>query len=750
MASVVKIKRSSVQGKRPTTSDIVGGELALNTRDGKLFSSDGTAVFEIGANLHSLSVGTGGLTIGNGAFTLPTTDGTAGYALTTDGNGNVTWAKGGEVTNAYLTSTYTTNTVFQSALANTNLYISTKLGATASITLTGDVTGSGSFSANAVSITTQLADDVSTARLSVNNYVDFTPRDGQPHQEGRLFYHSEYKALTYHNDIADVALQIGLEEWTRVYNNTANTIPNGTPVYVTGATGETPTVAPADATTYLKARVLGVATHDISASSSGVVTTRGLVSGIDTSHLTAGLPIHLAANGSIIGTAPTYPYYPTDLGQCIVSDATNGYLYINIVEHSAEQFQVNNNLHVGGNIIVDGDLTVNGTQSIVNQNNLAINDSFIYLNSGDVIGEAGTTFTGSGLDDAYFTGYFEGPEAKTYYVKIDSVGGGTGGVDTFSWSYDDFTTTEATNVDITGASQALQYNIGIKFNATTGHTLNDKWSGTASPVAIDTGWVTNRNTGNTGVGYTHMGVFFDVSDNKFKVFDEYDPEVEGNVDTGHASFSLGTIVAQTFEGNLYGNANTASTLQTARTISLGGALSGSANFDGSSNITITGDLDVSGLPANTAAIVSTDLIAVYDASLNNTYKVSIADAALQGPQGAQGATGATGDPGYIANTVTITTQSETVVDSWSASTYFSAKYVIQARSTTVTNERQVSEVLLTHNGANTFMTEYAVVQIGSAVASVTSDISGGLVRLKVTPIISSNTKVDVLRTTITS
>jgi len=91
MASVVKIKRSSVQGKAPTTSDITAGEIALNTRDGKLFSSDGTAVFEVGANLHSLSVGTGGISVGNGAFTLPTTDGVADQILVTDGNGVLQW-----------------------------------------------------------------------------------------------------------------------------------------------------------------------------------------------------------------------------------------------------------------------------------------------------------------------------------------------------------------------------------------------------------------------------------------------------------------------------------------------------------------------------------------------------------------------------------------------------------------------------------------------------------------------------------
>lgn len=90
MASIVKIKRSSVQGKAPTVSDLQAGELALNTRDGKLFSSDGSSVFEVGANTSTLNVGT--LTVGNSSpFTLPTTDGSDGQILKTDGSGNVTW-----------------------------------------------------------------------------------------------------------------------------------------------------------------------------------------------------------------------------------------------------------------------------------------------------------------------------------------------------------------------------------------------------------------------------------------------------------------------------------------------------------------------------------------------------------------------------------------------------------------------------------------------------------------------------------
>lgn len=111
MASIVKIKRSAVRGKAPTTSEITAGELALNTRDGKLFSSDGSIVFEVGANLHSLSVGSGGLTIANGALSFPTSDGSSGQVLVTDGSGTISFASpAGGVAPLGTNASHTSNT----------------------------------------------------------------------------------------------------------------------------------------------------------------------------------------------------------------------------------------------------------------------------------------------------------------------------------------------------------------------------------------------------------------------------------------------------------------------------------------------------------------------------------------------------------------------------------------------------------------------------------------------------------------
>jgi len=59
MANTVKIKQSAVAARVPTTGDLVLGELALNTYDGKLYAKkdNGTAsIIEIGASSASTPI----------------------------------------------------------------------------------------------------------------------------------------------------------------------------------------------------------------------------------------------------------------------------------------------------------------------------------------------------------------------------------------------------------------------------------------------------------------------------------------------------------------------------------------------------------------------------------------------------------------------------------------------------------------------------------------------------------------------
>jgi len=85
-------KRSTVSGVTPTTSDIAAGELGLNLADRRIFTSNGSAVFELGSNLTNLSVsGAANITSALSSANLTTTTnvatfGTAAYFVA---NGNV-------------------------------------------------------------------------------------------------------------------------------------------------------------------------------------------------------------------------------------------------------------------------------------------------------------------------------------------------------------------------------------------------------------------------------------------------------------------------------------------------------------------------------------------------------------------------------------------------------------------------------------------------------------------------------------
>lgn len=82
MASVIKIKRSAISNTPPNTSNLDTAELAINTADGVLYSKGAGGVFEIGANVSSLTIN---------AQAFPSEDGGSGQILKTYGNGQLYW-----------------------------------------------------------------------------------------------------------------------------------------------------------------------------------------------------------------------------------------------------------------------------------------------------------------------------------------------------------------------------------------------------------------------------------------------------------------------------------------------------------------------------------------------------------------------------------------------------------------------------------------------------------------------------------
>ena len=96
-------------------------------------------------------------------------------------------------------------------------------------------------------------------------------------------------------------------------------------------------------------------------------------------------------------------------------------------------------------------------------------------------------------------------------------------------------------------------------------------SGISLDYVDETGTLTIANTGVTSISGTAS-------------------EVEVSASVGSITIGLPSSITVDVTGDLTGNADTATALDTARTISLGGVLSGSVSFDGSQDVTITADI----------------------------------------------------------------------------------------------------------------------------------------------------------------
>ena len=121
MATVINFKRSSTQNAVPTTGDLSLGEVAINTYHGRMYTekNDGSAaITEIGSNPKTLSV--------NDAYSFPTSDGTSGQVLQTDGSGAISFTS--QASSGVVTYTYTigsTTTVISGNDDNSNALLYT-------------------------------------------------------------------------------------------------------------------------------------------------------------------------------------------------------------------------------------------------------------------------------------------------------------------------------------------------------------------------------------------------------------------------------------------------------------------------------------------------------------------------------------------------------------------------------------------------------------------------------------------------
>ena len=136
--------------------------------------------------------------------------------------------------------------------------------------------------------------------------------------------------------IADLSVTVAASTTNvvcQVRNTTGATLTKGTVVYITGATGQLPTVSKALATSdTTSAQTLGVMSADLANNSNGYVTIIGLVTEIDTSAYADGAQLYLSPT-----TAGTYtttkPYAPNHLVYVAIVEyahPTHGKLFVKV------------------------------------------------------------------------------------------------------------------------------------------------------------------------------------------------------------------------------------------------------------------------------------------------------------------------------------------------------------------------------------------------------------------------------------
>jgi hypothetical protein len=201
--------------------------------------------------------------------------------------------------------------------------------------ITGSLHGTASWAQNSLTASYSPNLTISGSITSVN-YIDFNTGSAQPAwKSGRVFWDNVDGALSVYNAEADVTLQVGQENWTRVRNNTGTTVTNGTVVRIIGSQGDAPTIERAQSilksgSINVDTQILGVATHTIEDNSFGYVTTQGLVRGLNTSMYNDGDTLYVSSSaGQLTNVVLDAPYEIIPVGQVVKANpGTSGIIYV--------------------------------------------------------------------------------------------------------------------------------------------------------------------------------------------------------------------------------------------------------------------------------------------------------------------------------------------------------------------------------------------------------------------------------------
>ena len=207
---------------------------------------------------------------------------------------------------------------------------------TASSTIpSGDISGLGTMAtqnASSVAITGGTESGVTHSGDTIGTYLDYTSVSAPSYAEGRVWYDSTVKALTYNNDISGNSLHIGQETQLKVRNSTGSTIAKGAPVYITSTSSGVgfPNIALARADTLTTGNAIGLTNEAIANGADGYVVINGILNGVNTGTFTVGDILYVSpySAGQLMNTFPPTGY-PVRIGVVSFVNSSTGSIYIN-------------------------------------------------------------------------------------------------------------------------------------------------------------------------------------------------------------------------------------------------------------------------------------------------------------------------------------------------------------------------------------------------------------------------------------
>lgn len=165
-----------------------------------------------------------------------------------------------------------------------------------------------------------------------NSYQDNASVAAPAFQEGRLWYDSTQKALSYYNDITNNTIHIGQETQLKVRNSTGSTIGKGVPVYILNTSSGVayPNIALAKADTQTTGNCIGLTNQSIANGADGYVVISGLVTGLSIGSYTVGDTLYVSpySAGQLMNTFPPTGY-PVRVGVVAYANTPNGSIYVN-------------------------------------------------------------------------------------------------------------------------------------------------------------------------------------------------------------------------------------------------------------------------------------------------------------------------------------------------------------------------------------------------------------------------------------